>query len=64
MPQTSPQPRTIAIGDIHGCAIALEKLIATVKPTQDDIIVTLGDHIDWGPDSQASVSRSSTDAAD
>ncbi len=41
-------PRTIAIGDIHGCSIALEKLLAEIEPTADDTIVTLGDYVDRG----------------
>lgn len=52
MPQTSDHPRVIAIGDIHGCSTALEKLLATINPDKSDTIVTLGDHIDWGPDSR------------
>ena len=32
-------PRTIAIGDIHGCAIALAKLIVAVAPQPDDTTV-------------------------
>ncbi len=43
--------RTIAIGDIHGCAQALAALLESVAPTQDDTIITLGDYIDRGPDS-------------
>ena len=45
-------PRTIAIGDIHGCSAALDALIAAIRPRPDDVIVTLGDYIDRGPDSQ------------
>lgn len=41
-------PRTIAIGDIHGCSIALEKLLETIQPTADDKIVALGDYVDRG----------------
>jgi serine/threonine protein phosphatase 1 len=44
--------RTIAIGDIHGCATALAKLIETVGPQPDDTIVTLGDYVDRGPRSR------------
>jgi serine/threonine protein phosphatase 1 len=44
--------RTIAIGDIHGCSLALKKLLELVAPEQDDRIVTLGDYIDRGPDSR------------
>ena len=44
--------RVLAIGDIHGCARHLEKLLAAIKPTRDDLIVTLGDYVDRGPDSK------------
>ncbi len=44
--------RTIAIGDIHGCAVALRTLIEEIGPTPSDILVTLGDYIDRGPDSR------------
>lgn len=43
--------RTIAIGDIHGCANALRKLINKIEPQPSDVIVTLGDYIDRGPNS-------------
>jgi len=35
-------PQTIAIGDIHGCSIALAALIDTFDPQPEDMIVTLG----------------------
>lgn len=44
--------RTLAIGDIHGCAAALAALLEAIAPTPDDTIVTLGDYIDRGPDSR------------
>ncbi|TWU49545.1 metallophosphoesterase family protein [Rubripirellula reticaptiva] len=44
--------RLIAIGDIHGCRVALEKLLEEIAPTADDIVVTLGDYVDRGPDSR------------
>jgi serine/threonine protein phosphatase 1 len=44
--------RTIAIGDIHGCARALAALIEAIQPGTQDEIVTLGDYIDGGPDSR------------
>lgn len=44
-----PTGRTIAIGDIHGCHIALETLLAVVAPTTADTVVLLGDVIDRGP---------------
>lgn len=47
--------RTLAIGDIHGCAAALTALLAAVKPAADDQIVALGDYVDRGPDSRAAL---------
>jgi serine/threonine protein phosphatase 1 len=44
--------RTIAIGDIHGCSIALARLIEAVDPKQEDTLVTLGDYVNRGIDSQ------------
>jgi serine/threonine protein phosphatase 1 len=43
--------RTIAVGDIHGCADALAAVIDAVAPCPDDTVITLGDYIDRGPDS-------------
>jgi serine/threonine protein phosphatase 1 len=44
--------RVIAIGDIHGCAAALRKLIEVIDPQQDDVLIPLGDCVDRGPDSR------------
>jgi serine/threonine protein phosphatase 1 len=44
--------RVLAIGDIHGCLTSLRALLAAVAPRPDDLIVTLGDYIDRGPDSR------------
>ncbi len=46
-----PSPRTIAVGDIHGCADALRALIAAAQPSASDTWIFLGDVIDRGPDS-------------
>ena len=44
--------RTIIIGDIHGCSIALQALLECVKPEAGkDRLVFLGDLFDRGPDS-------------
>ena len=43
--------RLIAIGDIHGRLIKLQKLITRIVPVVDDTLVFLGDYIDRGPDS-------------
>ena len=47
--------RLFAIGDIHGCNVALRALIEAIDPRPDDTIVVLGDVIDWGPDSRGCV---------
>jgi serine/threonine protein phosphatase 1 len=44
--------RTLAIGDIHGCNVALTNLLKTVQPNRDDQIIFLGDYIDRGPSSR------------
>jgi serine/threonine protein phosphatase 1 len=45
-------PRTIAIGDVHGCAAALRAMLDRIEPQVDDTIVMLGDCVDRGPDSR------------
>lgn len=42
----------IAIGDIHGHAAALESILDAIIPGPDDTIVTLGDYVNRGPESQ------------
>jgi serine/threonine protein phosphatase 1 len=49
--------RTLAIGDIHGCSLLLDRLLAAVAPTGDDRLIFLGDFIDRGPDSRGVVDR-------
>jgi serine/threonine protein phosphatase 1 len=49
--------RTIAIGDIHGCPAALNALLDAIRPRPDDLIVTLGDYINRGPDSRGVLDR-------
>ncbi len=44
--------RTIAIGDIHGCDVALETLLAMIKPAEEDTIISLGDVVDRGPNTK------------
>ena len=43
--------RPIAIGDIHGCATALDHLLRQVRLTARDHLIVLGDVVDRGPDS-------------
>jgi serine/threonine protein phosphatase 1 len=45
--------RQLAIGDIHGCFRALITLEAFVPVRRDDVLITLGDYVDRGPDSCA-----------
>jgi serine/threonine protein phosphatase 1 len=44
--------RTLAIGDIHGCNVALNKLLELVQPSFEDQLIFLGDYIDRGPASR------------
>lgn len=46
-----------AIGDIHGCARALEALLDFVGPPLGSTIVTLGDYVDRGIDSAGVMER-------
>jgi serine/threonine protein phosphatase 1 len=49
--------RTLAIGDVHGCLTALEALLDVVQPHSEDLVVTLGDYVDRGPDSKGVLDR-------
>lgn len=49
--------RTIAIGDIHGCAHAFDALLEQIRPAQEDRIVCLGDVIDHGRDTNLVIER-------
>src|SRR5262249_35721949 len=44
--------RTLAIGDVHGCLVALQALLRLVAPAEGDVLVALGDYVDRGPDSK------------
>ncbi|RFC48168.1 MAG: serine/threonine protein phosphatase 1 [Verrucomicrobia bacterium] len=44
--------RVLAIGDIHGCYRALRTLAEAVPFKDDDVLVTLGDCVDRGPNSR------------
>ncbi|MGO8753233.1 MAG: metallophosphoesterase family protein [Thermoguttaceae bacterium] len=45
-------PRTIAIGDIHGCSAAFAAILAAIDIQPDDTLITLGDYVDRGIDSK------------
>jgi len=49
--------RLLAIGDIHGCADALDALLEAVGLRFGDTLVTLGDYVDRGPDSRGVLRR-------
>lgn len=48
---------TLAIGDIHGCSVALDTVIDAIKPRTEVTIVILGDYIDRGSDSRGVFER-------
>jgi serine/threonine protein phosphatase 1 len=49
--------RVLAVGDIHGCSTALDTLLAAIKLTPEDLLITLGDYVDRGPDSRGVLDR-------
>jgi serine/threonine protein phosphatase 1 len=49
--------RLIAIGDVHGCAHALETLLDAIVPVPSDTFVFLGDLIDQGHESADVLNR-------
>src|SRR5438105_4692424 len=55
--ETNLRGRLFAIGDIHGCSVALRALLDAIDPQPEDTIVVLGDVIDWGPHSRSCVRR-------
>ncbi len=44
--------RTLAIGDIHGCLTSLLAVVEAARIGETDVLVTLGDYVDRGPDSR------------
>ena len=49
--------RVLAVGDIHGCLHPFDDLLAWVRPAADDLLITLGDYVDRGPDSRGVLDR-------
>lgn len=47
----------IAIGDIHGCLTSLETMLDVLQPNQTDLVITLGDYVDRGPNSKGVIDR-------
>lgn len=54
---TAPPERIIAVGDIHGCSTALAALLEAIHPGPGDVLISLGDVIDYGPDSRGVLSQ-------
>jgi serine/threonine protein phosphatase 1 len=50
-------PRLLAVGDVHGCSLHLDALLAAVRPTAADRIIFLGDLVDRGPDTRGVLGR-------
>ena len=47
----------LVIGDIHGCLRSLETMLEVASPSGEDLVVTLGDYVDRGPDSKGVIDR-------
>jgi len=62
-PASADPGRLYVIGDIHGRADLLDRMIAAIardvgrRPVRDPLTVTVGDYIDRGPDSRGVVER-------
>ena len=61
MSTTLSTPRTLVIGDVHGCIEEFNELLATLAPVAGvDTVVLCGDLVDKGPHSAAVVARART----
>lgn len=49
--------RLLAIGDIHGCATALQVLLSAVNLRPGDTLIGLGDYINKGPETKATLDQ-------
>jgi serine/threonine protein phosphatase 1 len=56
LPASAPG-RLLAIGDIHGCNVALDTLLEHLEITPSDTVVVLGDVIDRGPGTREVIDR-------
>jgi predicted phosphodiesterase len=53
--RSTSAPRTLVIGDVHGCLDELRALVVKAGATADDAIVFVGDLVAKGPDSVGTV---------
>src|SRR6185436_11654312 len=49
--RSTSAPRTLVIGDVHGCLDELRALVEQAGVTDDDVVVFVGDLVAKGPDS-------------
>ncbi len=54
-PTSQPQAATYAIGDLHGEVTLLQRLLTSLPLGADDTLVFLGDYVDRGEDSLATI---------
>lgn len=43
---------TYAVGDIHGCFLALKSLLEKLPLSEEDELIFMGDYVDRGPNSR------------
>lgn len=49
------QGRLIVVGDVHGCLDELKALVALIRPRPRDILISVGDLVNRGPDSAGAI---------
>jgi serine/threonine protein phosphatase 1 len=49
--------RTYAIGDIHGHIGQLRAILEAIRPEHEDVVITLGDYVNRGPDSSGVIAK-------
>jgi serine/threonine protein phosphatase 1 len=55
LPVAPSQPCTYAIGDVHGEVTLLRRLLLALPLRDDDCLVFIGDYLDFGEDSAATI---------
>lgn len=49
--------RTYIVGDIHGCIDELNELLKVISFSKNDLLISVGDNIDRGPDSVGTIKK-------